>query len=113
MRVISLSNNNNNNYQKAWDGPVASVAQSDLLSRAESSIDQARLLSACAEHSGDWLHAPPSQPWDCDSMMRWFGYLSRQGLKQESVNPIRVPAAKKWTQGDFMVYLAGKVQPDI
>ena len=35
------------------------VAQSDLLSRAESSIDQARLLSACAEHSGDWLHAPP------------------------------------------------------
>ena len=45
--------------QKSWDGPVASVAQSDLLSRAESSIDQARLLSACAEHSGDWLHAPP------------------------------------------------------
>ena len=39
--------------QKAWDRPVASVAQSDLLSRAESSIDQARLLSACAEHSGD------------------------------------------------------------
>ena len=25
--------------QKKWDGPVASVAQSDLLSRAESSID--------------------------------------------------------------------------
>ena len=45
--------------QKAWDGPVASIAQSDLLSRAESSIDQARLLSACAEHSGDWLHATP------------------------------------------------------
>ena len=45
--------------QKAWDGPVVSVAQSDLLSRAESSIDQARLLAACAEHSGDWLHAPP------------------------------------------------------
>ena len=45
--------------QKAWDIPVASVAQSDLLSRAESSIDQARVLSACAEHSGDWLHAPP------------------------------------------------------
>ena len=39
--------------QKAWDGPVASVAQSDLLSRVESSIVQARLLSACAEHSGD------------------------------------------------------------
>ena len=62
-------------FQKAWDGPVASVAQSDLLSRAESSIDQARLLSACAEHSGDWRHARQSQPWDCDSMMRWFGYL--------------------------------------
>ena len=45
--------------QKAWDGPVASVAQSDLLSREESSIDQACLLSACAERSGDWLHAPP------------------------------------------------------
>ena len=45
--------------QKALDGPVASVAQSDLLSRAESSIDQARLLSACVKHSGDWLHAPP------------------------------------------------------
>ena len=29
------------------------------MSRAESSIDQARLLFACAEHSGDWLHAPP------------------------------------------------------
>ena len=41
--------------QNAWDGPVASAAQSDLLSRAKSSIDQARLLSACAEYSGDWL----------------------------------------------------------
>ena len=27
------------------------------LSRAESPPDQARLLSACAEHSGDWFHA--------------------------------------------------------
>ena len=44
--------------QKAWDGTVASVAHSNLLPREESSIDQARLLSDCAEHSGDWLHAP-------------------------------------------------------
>ena len=28
------------------------------MSRAESAIDQARLLSASAEYSGDWLHAP-------------------------------------------------------
>ena len=45
--------------QKAWDGIIASVVQARLLSRVESPLDQARLLSACAEHSGDWLHAPP------------------------------------------------------
>ena len=46
-------------YKKTWDGKVASIVQASLLSRAESPLDQARLLSACAEHSGDWLHVPP------------------------------------------------------
>ena len=45
--------------QKAWDGIIASVVQASLLARAKSSLDQARLRSACAEHSGDWLRAPP------------------------------------------------------
>ena len=45
--------------QKAWDGKIAFVVQASLLSRAESHLDQARLLSACAEDSGDWLRVPP------------------------------------------------------
>ena len=39
--------------QKAWDGIIDSVVQASLLSIAESPLHRARLLSACAEHSGD------------------------------------------------------------
>ena len=45
--------------QKVWDGAVASAFQADLLARADTPTDRARLLSACADHSGDWLNAPP------------------------------------------------------
>ena len=45
--------------QKAWAGKIASVVQASLMSSAESPLDQARLLSACAEHSEYRLYAPP------------------------------------------------------
>jgi len=46
--------------QKAWDGLVATNYQSAILSRAQSTVDRARLLAAASPHSGDWLHAPPA-----------------------------------------------------
>ena len=45
--------------QKMWDGAVASAFQADRLAREETTTDRARLLSACADHSGDWLNVPP------------------------------------------------------
>ena len=45
--------------QKVWDGAVASAFQADLLARADTPTDGARLLSSYADHSGDWLNAPP------------------------------------------------------
>ena len=39
--------------QKVWDGAVASAFQADLLARADTPTDGARLLSACADHSRD------------------------------------------------------------
>ena len=45
--------------QKAWDGLVATNYQSAILSRAQSTVDRARLLATASPHSGDWLHAPP------------------------------------------------------
>ena len=45
--------------QKVWNGIIASIGQASLLSRAESPLDQTRLLSACTEHSEDWLNSPP------------------------------------------------------
>ena len=45
--------------QKEWDVAVALAIQADLLARADTPTDRARLLSACADHSGDWLNVPP------------------------------------------------------
>ena len=45
--------------QRVWHGAVASAFQADLLARADTPTDRARLFSACVDHSGDWLNAPP------------------------------------------------------
>ena len=68
--------------------------QASLLSRAESPLDQAHLLSACAEYSGDSFMPISSQPWHWDSLTRWFGYLLVHGLGLEFVIHIRVPASR-------------------
>ena len=82
--------------QKARDGIIAGVVQSDILSRAESTPGWAGLLSICAEHCGDIGFIPfPSQTWDCDSVTRWFGYLSVNVCEQRAVCPIRVSAASR------------------
>ena len=41
------------------DGAVSSVFQANLLTRADTPTDRARLLSACADHSRDLLNTPP------------------------------------------------------
>ena len=41
--------------QKVWDGTVASAFLVDLLARADTPTDRARLFSACADHSGKKL----------------------------------------------------------
>ena len=57
----AVQNNNNNSearhIQKAWDRPVAVNHIDQLLSRTSNEVDKARLLSATAAHSGDWLQA--------------------------------------------------------
>ena len=45
--------------QKVWNGVVESASQADLLARSDTTTDQACLLSACVDHSGYWLNAPP------------------------------------------------------
>ena len=43
---------------KVCDGAVALAFQADLLARAATLTDRARLHLACADHSGDELYAP-------------------------------------------------------
>ena len=45
--------------QKVWDAAITAEVYKSLIIRAASDIDRARLLSAAAPHSGDWLLAPP------------------------------------------------------
>lgn len=45
--------------QKVWDAAITAETYQGLLSRAASDIDRARMLSAAAAHSGDWLLAAP------------------------------------------------------
>ena len=60
--------------QKAWDGIIASVVQASLLSRAESPLDQARLLSehwrlaSCPAH-----HSRGTETrWQDDPSICWY-----------------------------------------
>ena len=46
--------------QRSWDGCVVAVNRQRLLSLCPSELDQARILAASAPHSGDWIHAIPS-----------------------------------------------------
>jgi hypothetical protein len=45
--------------QKTWDHIVTAFSIRELAARLSTPIDQARLLAATAEHSRDWLQAPP------------------------------------------------------
>ena len=45
--------------QKAWDGPIASKIQAEILGRGADINNKARLLTAVSPHSGDWLNAMP------------------------------------------------------
>ena len=45
--------------QKAWDTPLVSRKLEEVLSAAKTQVGRARLISAAAPHSGDFLHAIP------------------------------------------------------
>ena len=45
--------------QKAWDRPIASRIQDEILGRASDVNDKARLLASASPHAGDWLTALP------------------------------------------------------
>ena len=45
--------------QKEWDNIVTKKIEKELLDNASGPQDQARLRAAAAQHSGDWLLAPP------------------------------------------------------
>ena len=44
--------------QRAWHGPVTTVAYNILMSTSQTSVDLARLKAVVTPHAGDWLHAP-------------------------------------------------------
>jgi hypothetical protein len=45
--------------QKAWDAPLVSVLESEVLSVAPDQASKARLIAVAAPHSGAFLHARP------------------------------------------------------
>ncbi|HSN23925.1 MAG TPA: hypothetical protein VLS45_07110, partial [Methylomicrobium sp.] len=45
--------------QRSWDSAVTTNSFQSLLHSRSDPLEQARMLAAAAEHSGDWLHATP------------------------------------------------------
>ena len=94
--------------QRSWDECVVIVNRQRLLSLCPSELDQARILAASAPHSGNWIHAIPSD--NCGLLLD-DGTL-RIAARVRSGSALCVVSAEKSMKNACIVLLVRRTRVD-